>query len=339
MFHKLVFRAFPNHFGFNSIYAHFPFTVPPENKLILDNLGKSDKYSWDRPKRRPEPKLVKSYKAVTEILGNKEDFKVVWGDTIQYLASPPGHTFGDKFCLSGDTEVHTKNREDIKPALYISPWAEEIGKFYADTTAKLLAKYSYGLENISGPKRREVDLTRDVINMVNVRFSAALFCLPIKTDESPRGIYTEQDLYLVLTMLFTAIFFDADPANSFKVNNLARDLTQQLGTLVALNAEAVSKVGVVADIVHKIGNGSSSKAPSLAHYGTHMIQRLLEKGKSVEEVVWGTILPMSAASVANQGGTLTQCIDYYLQEGKEHLPKLHELAHANTKEADDLLMK
>ncbi|KAK4180821.1 heme peroxidase [Triangularia setosa] len=37
--HKLIFRAFPNNFQHNSIYAHYPFVIPSKNKQIYDNLG------------------------------------------------------------------------------------------------------------------------------------------------------------------------------------------------------------------------------------------------------------------------------------------------------------
>ncbi len=51
--YKLIFRAFPNHFAPNSIYAHFPFVTPSENKAILDVLGTGGMYSWEQPARRP----------------------------------------------------------------------------------------------------------------------------------------------------------------------------------------------------------------------------------------------------------------------------------------------
>lgn len=334
--HKLIFRAFPNHFPYNSIYAHFPFVIPPENKVILDRLCKSDQYSWVRPARKPELVIIKSHKAVTSVLSNQTDFKVIWGDGMVYVSSQPDKTYGQNFALSGDGEANAANRAHIKKALYPELWEEEVRKFYTETTTKLLDKYSYSLGAKSG--LREVDLVRDVINLVNVRFQACLISLPIKTDETPRGIYTEQELYLLLTVIFSAIFFDADIANGLKLNTTARELMQQLGSLVQLNAESVAKVGPLADLVARLG-GAKSANSTLSQFGNHLIERLMEKGKSIEEVVWNSIMPLAAAAVANQGGVLSQCIDYYLHEGKEHLPRLHELAHANTKEADDLLMR
>lgn len=37
-------------------------------------------------------------------------------------------------------------------------------------------------------------------------------------------------------------------------------------------------------------------------------------------------------------GLLSQCLDYFLGTGSEHLPELHRLARLDTKEADEALM-
>ena len=52
-----------------------------------------------------------------------------------------------------------------------------------------------------------------------------------------------------------------------------------------------------ASIKEVLGLGSSEQV--LHDYGTHLIKRLFEGGKSVDEVVW-TIIPTAAAAVATQ---------------------------------------
>ena len=52
-----------------------------------------------------------------------------------------------------------------------------------------------------------------------------------------------------------------------------------------------------ASIKEVLGVGSSEQV--LRDYGTHLIKRLFEGGKSVDEVVW-TIIPTAAAAVATQ---------------------------------------
>lgn len=42
--------------------------------------------------------------------------------------------------------------------------------------------------------------------------------------------------------------------------------------------------------------------------------------------------------MANQAQVFGQVLDYYLGDGKEHLPEINRLAKLNTPEADDILL-
>jgi hypothetical protein len=227
-------------------------------------------------------------------------------------------------------------------------------------TARLLGKYSFLITEPIEARTYEVEIVRDVIALVTTHFSAALWSLPIKTEAQPHGIYTEQQLYGVLMVGFAAIFFDGDIANSHKLRSQARVLAQQLGQLVAMRAKALGhgagvgaamrasvKEGITA-IGHAVkGSGTKdpqsyppSEWPTLALYGDRMIQRLLsESGTTPEQLVWGSILPASVATCANQTEVLSQAIDYYLGDGMEHLPVMYVLAHQHTDEADEKLKK
>jgi hypothetical protein len=91
IFYKLFLQAFPNHFVFNSIYAHYPLTIPSENKKIMQSLGRSDDYSWERPARIPEKINVASYDGVKAILDNSEAFGVdPWRKGLYFLMGKPG---------------------------------------------------------------------------------------------------------------------------------------------------------------------------------------------------------------------------------------------------------
>jgi hypothetical protein len=332
--HKLIFRAFPNHFQRNSIYAHFPFVVPPENKVILDKLGTSDHYSWEPPSRKGDLVIIRSYKAVSAILDNAKDFKVTWGPAIEFSSIQPDGNYAKNFCLAGDEAANTANRSHVQKALYPTGWREDVWNFYSSVTKELLDKYSITVATGA----QEVDIVRDVINLANARFMSAMFSLPVKTESNPHGLYTEQEMYMVLMAAFASVFFDVDIAKSFQLRTTTREVVQQLGQLVKLNADIIAKAGFVVDALSKL-NGVHSKAPSLARYGNHMIQRMLEKGKSVDETVWGTIMSIAAAGSANQACLLAQVLDYYLGDGKEYLPELYNLAHLGTKDADDKLMR
>lgn len=51
VFYKLFTRAFPSHFKGDSIYAHYPMTIPSVTKDILTDLKRASHFSYDRPAR------------------------------------------------------------------------------------------------------------------------------------------------------------------------------------------------------------------------------------------------------------------------------------------------
>lgn len=278
VFYKLVLRAFPTSFDGSSVYAHFPLTVPEETLVILKSLGRADKYTWAKPARVPDLIPIKSWKAAREILDDKANWKVTWGEAIVFLTSQPRHLNGVDYCLAGDNPPNATSRKLVMKGLYPNQWQAEVKKFYDETTRKLLKAYSY---KVPGTKYKQVDIVRDVANLVNARFAASVFSLPIKTEEQPLGIYTEQELYQVLTVCFICIFFNADIAKSFQIREAAHMLAQQLGSLILLNVESINSTGFFADIVANLHNTSP-----LTDYGVHMIQRLLSSGLPVKDVVW-----------------------------------------------------
>lgn len=355
--HKLIFRAFPNHFLNNSIYAHFPLVTPSENDKILGSLGTSSQYSWEAPRARPPPVMIKSHKACTQILNDNKSFKVVWGEAITSLTRNdriPG--IGADFCLSGDRTTNKCNRDFVQKCLYPNKWENDVKVFFTVTSARLLRENGYPVSKTPEGRTYEVDIVRDMIALATTHFSAALWSLPIKTEAHPHGIYTEQQLYNVLLAGFAAIFFDADIANSHKLRSQSRLLAQQLGGVMALKARLLNAgdgiVSAMLDTVKEsltaIGHIGKRKAssrqdaawPVLALYGDRMIKRMLsESGATPEEVVWGSILPASVAACANQTQVLSQAVDYYLGDGKGHLPAMYALAHQNTEESDEKLKK
>lgn len=193
VFYKLILCAFPNHIQPDSVYAHFPLVIPSENKTILAKLGRDDKYNFDRPRSTPPDTIITSYRACTSILDNKIDFKVTWGKAITFLMQNSGKMYGTDFMLSGDGETHGNSRQLMDRALYCPAWKQEVQAFYERMTLQLLHEKSYKLGGVN-----QVDIVRDVGNLVNVHFAAEVFSLPLKTKDNPRGIYSESELYSVM---------------------------------------------------------------------------------------------------------------------------------------------
>ncbi|KAK4548052.1 hypothetical protein LTR36_010772 [Oleoguttula mirabilis] len=341
VFYKLFLRALPNNYDPASVYVHYPMTIPHGQdgmRDVLEQLGKADKYNFDKPAPIAQPTIIFSYDAATKIMENKDLFRVTWGKAITFLMGPDGKNF----MLAGDGEANAKSRKLMEDALYLGgssrdtpkgseKWLTAVRTFYENITTKLLKTKSYKLAGTS-----YVDIIRDVGNMAHVHFGAELFSLPLKTEAFPHGILTEQQLYMVMAAVFICVFFDVDPPKSFGLRQQARDATQQLGKFVKLLVEAV-----------KHGKGlaewgierADPVAPELREYGIHMIRKLSEADPDADDLVWGNIMGTAGGMVANQGQLFGQAMDYFMTApGNKHWPAVQALARDDSDDAFDQLM-
>lgn len=170
-----------------------------------------------------------------------------------------------------------------------------------------------------------------------MHFAANVFSLPLKTAEFPRGVYSEQELYIVLALMFILIFFDVDPVKTFPLALGAHTTTQGLGKLVAANVKFTSGSGILGGIAGKLHH---QQGP-LADYGVHMIKKLIDTGLSVEEITWSQIVPTAGAMVANQAQVITQIMDFYLTQepGKPHWAAVQAAARSKDPASDDTLLR
>ncbi|KAK5321703.1 hypothetical protein LTR93_005941 [Exophiala xenobiotica] len=327
VFYKLLLRALPNHFKPNSIYAHYPMTVPGENAKIMHNLGRYHDYDWSRPTYIPARVNLTSYQSAKYLLERSQDFTVMWNDGLSFVMGEGG----GKFCLGGDTVLHQKQRELMHGLLYREKWHEHIKHFYEYITLRLLHEKSCTIAGI-----HQVDLTRDVGNLAHVHFAANMFSLPLKTAENPAGIFTEQELWMAMSVIFTAIFFDFEPTKSFPLRLVAKKLATMLGKLIEINIKSVTATSFASKFI----DGFRENDNALAEYGIHMIRRLSQSGMSTYDMAFSQIMPTAVAMVPNQSQVFSQIIDHYLSdEGLEHLPEIQRLAKIDSRESDEKLLR
>lgn len=287
VFYKLFLRAFPNYFQPNSVYVHFPLHTPSKNRDILTKLGIDNEYNFDEPALIPPLTFITSHEAARDILNNQKDFKVTWGSAIKYLMHNDGKEYGSDFMLAGDDPPNAKSRGLMDKALYREKWHEQIKKFYEQITLQLLHQNSYKLAGVN-----QVDIVRDVGNLAQVHFSADVFNFPLKTDACPHGLFSEQQLYLIMAVVFICIFFDADPAKSFPLRKAARTVTRKLGE--AVQAIVEPHPGLINVAIERFHQHTP-----LSQYGKHMVQELLKSGLGVRDVVWSQILPTAGGMVGH----------------------------------------
>src|SRR5271156_1178409 len=66
--YRVLMRAFPGWYEYNSIYALFPLTIPSENRKILRGLGKESLYSFNRPTAPVRPYVLSTAQSARKIL-------------------------------------------------------------------------------------------------------------------------------------------------------------------------------------------------------------------------------------------------------------------------------
>lgn len=152
VFYKLALRAFPNHYKPDSIYAHYPMTIPSENRNIMRDLGRESDYTYGRPAFIPPRVNLVSYPNVKLVLEQQKDFRVIWGDATAFVFGKAGYDF----MLSGDKPLHAKQRETMRKSLYQDQWHKNVKEFYEDITVRLLKDKSC---QIAG--NNQVDITRE----------------------------------------------------------------------------------------------------------------------------------------------------------------------------------
>jgi Animal haem peroxidase len=329
--YNLLMRALPFWYRGNSVYAMYPFTVPKENKKILETLQTADKYDFGRPSYIGVPPAVSTWKGVTDLLADQTRFVVPWGPHIKHLT-------GHDYMLGVDNAEGAVQKSFITDAIYCPVnGLEEVRKFYEDLTTQLVETRSKRLRG----DWFQLDAVRDVLNPSHAIFVARMFHLPLKSPGDMKIGATVDDLYLAFSVLFAYVFLDLDTARSFKLRTGAEQATAQVSKLVKLVCEFVS-LGKHFHVDHFFAMGTAGKL--LSDYGTKLLLRFfgdresVDGKKSVEEVV-AALLPTMAAAICTQAQHSSQMIDLYLTEPyySEHWAKIQECAQSNDPECFEKL--
>ena len=152
VFYKLCLRAFPDWFKPDSIYAHYPMTIPGENRNIMKNLGRESHYSYDRPQYTPPKVTVSSYPNVKRIFENPTEFSALFGESPAYVFGKTGY----EQLLAGDSSYNSKQKEILTKSLQSEDWQKQVKAFYQDITIQLLNEKAGKLAGIN-----QVDITRE----------------------------------------------------------------------------------------------------------------------------------------------------------------------------------
>ncbi|KAE9992939.1 hypothetical protein EG327_007247 [Venturia inaequalis] len=311
--YKLFLNAFPQHFRPNSIYAHYPMTIPSEMESVMKTLGRQNQYSYDKPERLPKTHVAFSGSAVKALASDMESFGVTWGASMGYLISPRQKNFMATNVKGAS--IHSQVCRTITADPKFNP---TVRRYFEDKTAAMIAKKSYKLANLT-----QVDVIRDVGNLVPVHYVSELFSLPLKTSADAAKVFTEQELYLALLSIYTSFLEDVDSIDSFQMRQVSYSAVQTLGRLVQANVDDVQAPGLLQSIMAAAFANADSPTKE---YGDSFTACLLKSGLDARHVVWGHVLSTAAGVTATLGSLFATCLDYFLTGGKNTLAAVQELA-------------
>ena len=150
MLYRLIHRAFPKWFKFNSVYAMQPMYLPSMNKKIFEEFGTMNQYCLDPPALPPKMVVLNSHSAISALLDDQANFKVKYGMQLPDLVFP-------EFMLQGDGAKNRDNHKFVAQRMMNVPTGLDLyAKFFYETTHKILARESYKLGN-----RFQVDITKE----------------------------------------------------------------------------------------------------------------------------------------------------------------------------------
>ncbi|CAI6260103.1 unnamed protein product [Periconia digitata] len=327
VFYKLFLNAFPRHFKSNSVFAHYPLTIPSAMKVALEDLQKDHLYDFGKPVYKPLPLEVHDFKTIAGIVKDKDMFNITHD---QYLL---GNVSLEMKSAQEASKESPRVASTMSKVLYTEGWERTIRSFYTTKTRELLASKSCKIASFN-----QIDIIRDVGNLASVHFAAETFMLPIKTAQRPRGIFSELELYTLLSSISILSTPLTDPIQRASLQTKTHIPLQTLEKITHSNIKALQSSGLVSSLIGLIipDDIDDPESPTLQSYGGKpMLKRLLDAGISSPEAIVNThIIDTSAHIVSTQGSLFAQVLEFFLTgPGAEHWPKIQTLAHSDTEEA------
>ncbi|KAG0701786.1 heme peroxidase [Suillus ampliporus] len=295
---RLLLRTLPNDYTIDSVYTWFPFMHPERMEGYLKELGKLDGYSLARPKPRGPCTTVTNYVEVGQVLRSAEKF------VPEYVERAAEVIKGEGFFAA--SENGAEQQQQFISALAPSPQAvSEIGTYFYNKTKELIEQHSFAL---IGEKTRAVNIVRDVLKVVPLHWAATEVAgIPLKTKQRPDGVFTESQLFDMLSEIYQFIFLEVEAAKYMTLKQRVEDHVQELTHLIKNTlGSAGSRMSLAAlfDTLSGLFGGRGRNH-------NEIVKRLFEFGYSTEQVV-NSILALLVGATVEMSLALTNVVNQLL---------------------------
>jgi hypothetical protein len=156
MFYKLIQRALPGWFPYNSLHVMQPMFTKKENQKIATKFGTIKQYTTDDPAPPRRFAVLKNHASVTGVLKEQQSFVVPWLPAVNSLF--PGEKTFDWFMLGGDEPKNMANRNLVSKIFQGIPnLTEAVSSFVADVGAGIFLSETFDI----GKTLKQIDIIRE----------------------------------------------------------------------------------------------------------------------------------------------------------------------------------
>ncbi|KAG2416425.1 hypothetical protein HFD88_007640 [Aspergillus terreus] len=317
MFHKLIQRALPGWFPYNSLHATQPMFTRKMNEQIAREIGTIDHYSLADPAPPPRKIVLTDYATNIKVLKDQASFRVPWARYLNDMF--PGKTYND-YMLGGDDPANAAQKKLVHSILF-SP--DQFLDLLSETTTKLGSELLKANTLWLTKDLHQVDIIRDVAIPLNARIMADLFCLDMKTPENPTGSMNAATVYRHLMNVRIWGFNNNDPALMLQRRKWAIESAEALieTTRKLVNEQAQpAQSGVLKNLMTR-----RQATGTLRWYGNNVAKEMMEMGMSAEEVAdicWLTAI----GGVGTPSGVVANVLQYYFRyENIGHWEEIQKL--------------
>ncbi|KAI5117535.1 hypothetical protein M0805_004768 [Coniferiporia weirii] len=307
---KLLFRHLPRHYPANNVYALFPFFIPSETEKNLKNLGIVANYDLTRPKATPIPKVLNTLTGIRYVFNDFQRFHQTYGPDMKML------TEGYGFMLTFDEKVkHDTDRSFVWHALVPDGnTMKQYVQWYKQKTTALLKQNSFKYDD--DDKATYVDIVGNVINLVSVHWAADKLCgIPLKTAANPRGLFTEQEVYTMFTVLFMCVFENVTPENGWTLRAGAKQVGDIINKLIEQSLKEAAPHTASNIISGLLTAQKELLLPSAPKECDPFLKNLAASKRPTNQLV-ACVIGLAVGSSVNYSQAVAQVVDFYLSPAR-----------------------
>lgn len=193
-----------------------------------------------------------------------------------------------------------------------------VSKYFRSNVSDLIQQKSLAYKG----SRRSLNVVRDVCNVVPVKWLADRFAIPLKTDETPRGLLTIPQLFDCYLVLFIFQSFNIIPANEWKLREGASKVAPMLRKI--FEAHLRTQNGVTEHVVDFLAKGSAFEVKPEAD----RLYKALNSSTLPVGDLTADCLGIGAPIIGNLTQQASLLIDLFLDPHySEYKDRIVELAH------------